>query len=106
MGGDTSATSGVVRLSGQDVGALSDAGRTRLRKTTVSFVFQKFNLLPNLTAGDNIALARFLSGKNHAQDPEAAARFQEVRLMTPAGILNQIAFVGFIMSPGLQQPGL
>ena len=70
VGGLTPATSGVVRISGQEVGAMSDAERTRLRKTTVSFVFQKFNLLPNLTAGDNIALARFLAGKNHAADPQ------------------------------------
>lgn len=70
VGGLTPATSGVVRIVGQEVGAMSDAQRTRLRKTTVSFVFQKFNLLPNLTAGDNIALARFLAGKNHAEDPQ------------------------------------
>jgi putative ABC transport system ATP-binding protein len=69
VGGLTPATSGTVRISDQEVGAMSDAGRTRLRKTTVSFVFQKFNLLPNLTAGDNIELARFLSGKNHSADP-------------------------------------
>jgi putative ABC transport system ATP-binding protein len=68
----------VVRISGQEVGAMSDGGRTRLRKTTVSFVFQKFNLLPNLSAGDNIALARYLAGKNHAGDKDEAARFQEV----------------------------
>ncbi len=68
VGGLTPATSGVVRIGGQEVGAMSDAERTRLRKTTVSFVFQKFNLLPNLTAGDNIALARFLAGKNHTED--------------------------------------
>src|SRR6202162_3810402 len=61
VGGLTPATSGVVRIGGLEVGAMSDAQRTRLRKTTVSFVFQKFNLLPNLTAGDNIALARFLA---------------------------------------------
>src|SRR5712692_6622808 len=68
VGGLTPATSGAVRIGGQEVGAMSDAERTRLRKTTVSFVFQKFNLLPNLTAGDNIALARFLAGKNHRED--------------------------------------
>ena len=69
VGGLTPASSGVVRIRGEEVGAMSDAGRTRLRKTTVSFVFQKFNLLPNLTAGDNIELARFLAGKNHGVDP-------------------------------------
>ena len=69
VGGLTPPTEGVVRVGGQDVGAMSDAGRTRMRKTTVSFVFQKFNLLPNLAAADNIELARFLAGKNHAEDP-------------------------------------
>jgi putative ABC transport system ATP-binding protein len=42
---------------------MTDGERTNLRKTTVSFVFQKFNLLPNLTAGDNIAIARHIAGK-------------------------------------------
>src|ERR1700694_4202478 len=51
VGGLTPPTAGAVRISGEDVGAMSDAGRTRMRKRTVSFVFQKFNLLPNLTAG-------------------------------------------------------
>lgn len=74
VGGLTPATSGVVHIAGQNVGAMSDAERTRLRKSSVSFVFQKFNLLPNLTAGDNIALARHLAGKNHGSDP----KFQEV----------------------------
>ena len=41
-----------------------------MRKTTVGFVFQKFNLLPNLTAADNIAIARYLAGRNHAADPQ------------------------------------
>ena len=101
VGGLTPATSGVVRLSGQDVGALSDAGRTRLRKTTVSFVFQKFNLLPNLTAGDNIALARFLSGKNHVQDPDEAARFQEVLKLL--GIAHRLDHRPSELSGGEQQ---
>ena len=41
---------------------MTDAERTRLRKRTVGFVFQKFNLLPNLTARDNIAVARYIGG--------------------------------------------
>ncbi|MGH9659828.1 MAG: ATP-binding cassette domain-containing protein, partial [Bryobacteraceae bacterium] len=46
VGGLTPPTSGVVRVAGHDLAALTDAGRTELRKTTVGFVFQKFNLLP------------------------------------------------------------
>ena len=50
-------------MGGKDLADLDDSGRTRLRKSTVSFVFQKFNLLPNLTAKDNIELARYLGGR-------------------------------------------
>jgi len=62
IGGLTPPTSGRVRISDVDLASLSDAGRTRLRKKTVGFVFQKFNLLPNLTARDNIAVARYIAG--------------------------------------------
>jgi putative ABC transport system ATP-binding protein len=62
IGGLTPPTSGSVHVADQDLGSLTDAGRTRLRKKTVGFVFQKFNLLPNLTARDNIAVARYISG--------------------------------------------
>jgi putative ABC transport system ATP-binding protein len=97
VGGLTPATSGVVRISGQEVGAMSDAERTRLRKTTVSFVFQKFNLLPNLTAGDNIALARFLAGKNHAEDP----KFQDALKLL--GIEDRLRHKPSELSGGEQQ---
>jgi putative ABC transport system ATP-binding protein len=68
IGGLTPPTSGRVRVADQDLASLTDAGRTSLRKKTVGFVFQKFNLLPNLTARDNIAVARYISG---ASGPEA-----------------------------------
>jgi putative ABC transport system ATP-binding protein len=97
VGGLTPATSGVVRISGQEVGAMSDAERTRLRKTTVSFVFQKFNLLPNLTAGDNIALARFLAGKNHGPDPQ----FQDALKLL--GIADRLRHKPSELSGGEQQ---
>jgi putative ABC transport system ATP-binding protein len=97
VGGLTPATSGVVHIAGQDVGAMSDAERTRLRKTSVSFVFQKFNLLPNLTAGDNIALARHLAGKNHGTDP----KFQEV--LNLLGIARRLEHRPSELSGGEQQ---
>src|SRR5580692_11019328 len=62
IGGLTPPTSGRVRVADRDLASLTDAGRTSLRKKTVGFVFQKFNLLPNLTARDNIAVARYISG--------------------------------------------
>ena len=69
IGGLTPATEGSVRIGGQDISSLSDAGRTQLRRDKVGFVFQKFNLLPNLTAADNIAIARYIAGRDRNADP-------------------------------------
>jgi putative ABC transport system ATP-binding protein len=68
IGGLTPPTSGTVIVDGHDLTKLNEAGRARLRKTSIGFVFQKYNLLPTLTAADNIALARSISGKNGAHD--------------------------------------
>jgi putative ABC transport system ATP-binding protein len=62
IGGLTPPTAGEVVVAGQNVSAVGDTGRTRLRRKHVSFVFQKFNLLPNLTARDNIRTALYISG--------------------------------------------
>ncbi len=58
IGGLTPPTEGRVRVADQDLALLTAAGRTNLRQKTVGFVFQKFNLLPNLAARDNIAVSR------------------------------------------------
>jgi putative ABC transport system ATP-binding protein len=68
IGGLTPPTSGSVRVESTDLAHLSDAGRTRLRATTVGFVFQKFNLLPNLTARDNIEVARYFGRSSRHED--------------------------------------
>jgi putative ABC transport system ATP-binding protein len=62
IGGLASATRGRVLLDGNDLSALDDAARTRLRRHKVGFVFQRFNLLPTLNARDNIALAQHIHG--------------------------------------------
>ena len=54
LGGLTQATAGRVVIDGVDFASLSDAERTRLRKHRIGFVFQKFNLLPTLSAMGNI----------------------------------------------------
>jgi putative ABC transport system ATP-binding protein len=68
LGGLTKATSGRVIIGGDDFAQMSDAQRTALRKKRIGFVFQKFNLLPTLTARDNIAIAREIAGKNGSID--------------------------------------
>ncbi|HET6843884.1 MAG TPA: ABC transporter ATP-binding protein [Candidatus Angelobacter sp.] len=62
LGGLTRATSGRVLIDGADFSALSDARRTEVRKRRIGFVFQKFNLLPNLTAQGNIEIAHEIAG--------------------------------------------
>ena len=57
LGGLTGATSGEVIVDGRDLSKISDAERTEMRKRMVGFVFQKYNLLPTLSAADNIAIA-------------------------------------------------
>jgi putative ABC transport system ATP-binding protein len=61
------ADAGTVRLMGQDLGALSDAGRARLRGEHAGLVFQQFNLVPSLTVAANVALQARLMGQH---DPE------------------------------------
>jgi putative ABC transport system ATP-binding protein len=70
LGGLTPPTSGQVVIDGRDLSKLSDAERTELRKRLVGFVFQKYNLLPTLSAADNIAVARYIAGKKSAADAQ------------------------------------
>jgi len=62
VGGLTRATRGRVLVDGNDLGAINDAERTRLRRHKVGFIFQRFNLLPTLDASDNIAIAQHIYG--------------------------------------------
>ncbi|HEX4275029.1 MAG TPA: ABC transporter ATP-binding protein [Bryobacteraceae bacterium] len=62
IGGLTPPSSGEVIVANRNVSAVGDNGRTELRRKYVSFVFQKFNLLPNLTARDNIRTALYIAG--------------------------------------------
>jgi len=70
VGGLTPPTAGTVHIAGRDLLGMSDAERTELRKTTVGFVFQKYNLLPTLTARDNIQIARDIAHKNGPLDTQ------------------------------------
>jgi putative ABC transport system ATP-binding protein len=61
LGGLTPATSGEVRINGRDLAGMSNSERTDLRKTAVGFVFQKYNLLPTLSAEDNIRIVQYIA---------------------------------------------
>jgi putative ABC transport system ATP-binding protein len=57
-------TSGQVHLDGRDIGRLSDNALTRFRRTHVGFVFQSFNLLPMLSAEQNVRLPLRIAGRS------------------------------------------
>jgi putative ABC transport system ATP-binding protein len=96
LGGLTPPTGGKVLLDGRDLAQMSDAERTNLRKSTVGFVFQKYNLLPTLTAAANIAIARDIAGKS---GPDPA--FDEILKLL--GISDRLNHKPRAMSGGEQQ---
>ena len=68
LGGLTRATHGRIVIDGVDFATLNDAERTRLRRHRIGFVFQRFNLLPTLTAMGNIEIAYTVSGRKEPLD--------------------------------------
>ncbi len=96
VGGLTPPSSGTVAVGGENLSSLTDAGRTRLRQRTVGFVFQKFNLLPTLSAADNIEIARDIAG-NRGDDAEFA------RVLDLLGIANRLQHKPHALSGGEQQ---
>ncbi len=69
LAGLDSATSGEVWVGDTALSGLKDKGLTALRRDSVGFVFQQFNLLPTLTAGENITLPLDIAGRK--ADPAA-----------------------------------
>jgi putative ABC transport system ATP-binding protein len=68
MAGLDRPTSGQAFVGGVDIGSLGDAGLTQLRRDRVGFVFQSFNLVPTLTASENITLPLDLAGAKVDRD--------------------------------------
>jgi putative ABC transport system ATP-binding protein len=98
LGGLTPPTSGTVLIDGRDLIKMSEGDRTRLRRTTVGFVFQKYNLLPTLTGAGNIEIARHIAGKKgNEPDPQ----FQETLKLL--GIASRLHHKPRALSGGEQQ---
>ena len=68
MAGLDRATSGQTFVGGVDIASLDDKGLTQLRRDRIGFVFQSFNLVPTLTAGENITLPADLAGRKVDQE--------------------------------------
>ena len=97
LGGLTPPTSGSVLIAGQDLLGMTDRDRTKLRQKTVGFVFQKYNLLPTLTARDNIEIARYIAGSTGPLDGE----FEQ--MLTLLGVGSRLHHKPRALSGGEQQ---
>jgi predicted ABC-type transport system involved in lysophospholipase L1 biosynthesis ATPase subunit len=91
-------TTGQVFLDGQDVAALTDEARTLLRRRRLGLIFQAFNLLPNLTAVENVALPLILDGR-----PRSAAHAVAVAALDRVRLQHRRDHVPSRMSGGEQQ---
>ena len=78
LGGLTSPTSGTLQISGRDFSRLSDVERTKFRRTHIGFIFQRFNLLPTLSARGNIELAHTIAETGKPFDRELLDRLAKL----------------------------
>jgi putative ABC transport system ATP-binding protein len=97
LGGLTRADFGSVSIDGVDFATLSDGERTKLRKKKIGFVFQKFNLLPTLSARGNIEIAADIAGLS----PPDAAFFAKITELL--GIARRLDHRPSELSGGEQQ---
>jgi putative ABC transport system ATP-binding protein len=95
IGGIERPTSGRVVVDGQDIAGLDPDGLTAYRRATVGFVFQFFNLVPTLTALENVQLVAELS----AGDAEARSRFS----LDAVGLADRLDHFPGALSGGQQQ---
>jgi len=72
IGGIEQPTSGTLTVAQQQLGDLDDEGLTRFRRDHVGFVFQFFNLIPTLTARENVEIVVELTGRGDAATAEGA----------------------------------
>ena len=98
LGGIDPPSSGRVLLNGEDFGGLDDAARSIVRRRQLGFVFQKWNLLPTLSAVENVALPLRIDGMKRA-----AAGKQALAALERVGIAHRAAHFPHEMSGGEQQ---
>lgn len=91
-------TSGEIRIDGEDVGALDERARTRLRLSRVGFVYQFHHLLPEFDARDNVALPMRIAGWS---EKEAQARAEQA--LASLGLADRTRHQPAQMSGGEQQ---
>lgn len=97
MGGLMQPTHGEILIDGINIAGLSDSERTAVRRKKIGYVFQRFNLLPNISAWDNIELAKRIHGNGHL-NPNGASQ-----IINMLGLSDKITFRPTELSGGEQQ---
>ncbi len=97
LGGLQKATAGEVFIDGVELGGVSDAERTEIRRKKIGFVFQRYNLLPSLSAEANIDLARKIHGNGYME--ETSAR----EMLALLGLEDKLHHKPYELSGGEQQ---
>jgi putative ABC transport system ATP-binding protein len=98
LGGLDTPTGGRIVIDGADIGALSDEGLAGFRNKTIGFIFQSFNLLPRLSALENVELPMIYGGVDPKERRERAAG-----LLTRVGLGERLGHRPTQLSGGQQQ---
>ena len=78
VGGLDRADGGTVHVAGQDVTAMSEAGRMKLRRSSVAFIFQSFGLIPILSAAENVGVPLRITGMSPRKREERVALMLDI----------------------------
>ena len=97
LGGLMQPTHGKIFIDGMDISKLSDSDRTAIRRGKIGYIFQRFNLLPTLTAKANIELAKKIHGNGHLSSNGVD------RILSMLGLTEKINFRPAELSGGEQQ---
>ena len=98
LGGLDKADSGSITVNGREVGNLSDADESAMRRDDIGFVFQAYNLIDNLTLEENVIIPALLGGKKYEQIKE---RLEE--LLKAVGLFEHRKHRPMELSGGQQQ---
>jgi putative ABC transport system ATP-binding protein len=98
LGGLDRPTEGSVELDGTDLAALREAELTRLRATSIGFVFQSFNLVPTLSAAENVEAALIPLGTGHRE-----RRRKVAAALDSVGLTDRAAHLPSELSGGQKQ---